>query len=451
VTLTVWGFSDSAGGAASLPGPVIAANEGETLVINLHNDLPGETLALSFSGMDGWQPDLDGVAAGSVATYRLTLNQPGTYLYEAGMTPNGVKQIAMGLYGGLIVRPAGCATCAYAGRSFDTEALVVMSEIDTALHADPAAFRMENFKANYWLLNGKAYPQTLNVGGAPGAKVLVRYANAGTRHHAMNLLGLRQTVWGKDGIAEKYPASVVSEIIWPGQTEDVVVTIPASAPVGVKYALYEGGLLTHNKGQHVQNGGVTPFTGMVTFVEVTSGNAGPNAGPLAANVTVTPQRTTGAGGVTLSATFDDATTGGQNVTAAEWFVDTLGAEGTGTAFTVTSGVTVNVSATIDAATLATWTSSEHLLYVRGRDALGAWGAAGSTVLNLDYVGPDSTGLGVTPAFTNGTVAVSLTGTGDDSAHGSGTVISATYSINGGPRRSPRPRWRPCRRARTRSR
>lgn len=432
VTVDIWGFTDSDGGAVTLPGPVLAANEGETLVINLHNSLPGETVSLSFSGMDNWQPDLVGVPENGTAAYTINLTQPGTYLYEAGMTVNGAKQIGMGLFGGLIVRPAGCPTCAYAGMNFDSEALLVLSEIDTNLHADPVNFRMENFKPNYWLINGKAYPETDAVGGAPGSTVLLRYANAGSSNHAMALLGVRQTVWGKDGAADKYPASVVSEVLWPGQTEDVALALPATAPIGTNYALYEAGMLTHNRGQHVQTGSSTPLGGMLTFVQVTSGNPAANSGPLAKNVTVAPQRTTGASGVTLSATIDDSTTGGGNVTAAEYFVDTLGTAGTGTAFAVTAGATVNVLADIPAGTLATWTSAEHLLYVRGMDDLGAWGPASSTVLNLDYTGPDSIGLSVTPGHTNGTLNVALAGTGDDSGHGNGMVISATYTIDTGP-------------------
>lgn len=432
VTVNIWGFATNSAGPATLPGPILAANEGETLVINLHNSLPGETLSLSFSGMDNWQPDLVGVTTGGMTTYRLNLTQPGTYLYEAGMTPNGVKQIAMGLHGGLIVRPAGCAACAYAGLNFDTEALLVLSEIDTNLHADPANFRMENYKPNYWLINGKAYPQTEAVGGAPGSKVLLRYANAGSHHHPMALLGLRQMLWGKDGIAEKYPVNIVSEVLWPGQTQETMVTIPSAAPIGTNYALYEAGLLTHNRGQHVQNGGLSPLGGMITFVQVTSGNVTPNAGPLAKNVAVVPQRTTGAAGVTLSATIDDSTTGGQNVSAAEYFVDTVGATGAGAPFAVAAGNPVAVSINIPAATLATWTSTEHLLYVRGKDSLGVWGPASSVVLNLDYTGPDSVSLSLSPNHTNGTQNVALAGTADDSTHGNGTVISATYQIDAGP-------------------
>ncbi len=50
-------------------------------------------------------PDTTGVAAGASTIYTFTASSPGTFLYEAGLTPNGQHQVAMGLYGALIVRP----------------------------------------------------------------------------------------------------------------------------------------------------------------------------------------------------------------------------------------------------------------------------------------------------------------------------------------------------------
>ena len=62
-------------------------------------------MSLTFPGQMGVIADLVGVAAGSVVTYTFSSAQPGTFLYEAGLTPNGPRQVAMGLYGGLVVRP----------------------------------------------------------------------------------------------------------------------------------------------------------------------------------------------------------------------------------------------------------------------------------------------------------------------------------------------------------
>ncbi|MBM0240050.1 multicopper oxidase domain-containing protein, partial [Micromonospora sp. ATA32] len=57
------------------------------------------------------------VAPGATRSYTFTAHRPGTYLYEAGHTALGARQVAMGLVGALVVRaprlagdPAGTAT-----------------------------------------------------------------------------------------------------------------------------------------------------------------------------------------------------------------------------------------------------------------------------------------------------------------------------------------------------
>ena len=62
-------------------------------------------------------PDQTGVAAGGGTTsYTFTAGAPGTYLYEAGLIPGSQYQVAMGLYGALVVRPAGLPDQAYRRR-----------------------------------------------------------------------------------------------------------------------------------------------------------------------------------------------------------------------------------------------------------------------------------------------------------------------------------------------
>ena len=128
-----------------------------------------EATALLFQGQ-AMVPDPTGVAAGGgTKTYTFTATNPGTFLYEAGLLPNAQHQVAMGLYGALIVRPADGAGQAYAdaATAFDDEALLVLSEIDPALNASPIRpFDMRNFAPKYFLINGKAYPDTDPIASA---------------------------------------------------------------------------------------------------------------------------------------------------------------------------------------------------------------------------------------------------------------------------------------------
>ena len=102
-TVPIWGYADLATGAATLPGPAIIANQGETLQVILHNNL-GETTGLFFLGQD-MPPDLVGVPQAAALPTPFSASQPGTFMYEAALLPNSQHQVALGMYGALIVRP----------------------------------------------------------------------------------------------------------------------------------------------------------------------------------------------------------------------------------------------------------------------------------------------------------------------------------------------------------
>ena len=76
-------------------------------------------------------------------------------------------------------------------------------------------------------------------------------------------------------------------------------------------------------------------------------------------------------------------------------------------------------------------SGNHTIYVHGQDSAGNWGPTNFAVLNLDKIGPASSGLTLTPSRTNGTVNVVLHATGNDSASGGSAIASAQYQIDGG--------------------
>ena len=102
---------------------------------------------------------------GGTASYRF-LSAPGTYLYQSPSA--GGRQIAMGLYGALIVR-SGTPNQAYddASTAYDSEAVLVLSALDPALNADPGGFSM---------LEGSSEVR-FPVRGKLGAVAFVDYGN----------------------------------------------------------------------------------------------------------------------------------------------------------------------------------------------------------------------------------------------------------------------------------
>jgi hypothetical protein len=102
---------------------------------------------------------------------------------------------------------------------------------------------------------------------------------------------------------------------------------------------------------------------------------------------------------------------------------------TGSFDTATS---IPVSGTIDTTELASLSSGNHTIFVRGQDANGNWGSFLSTSLTLDKTGPATTGLSLNPNPSTGTEPVDLTATGDDTATGGSNVTAAEYWVDTDP-------------------
>jgi len=117
------------------------------------------------------------------------------------------------------------------------------------------------------------------------------------------------------------------------------------------------------------------------------------AGPAALNVGAAA----GVGpSVTLNATIDDTATGNSPIAGAEYFIDTLGASGTGVAMSPSDGTfnssVEGVSATVD---VSGQPAGNHTLYVLGRDMSGNWGAAGSVVIAVTTGGGSTVQASIT--------------------------------------------------------
>jgi FtsP/CotA-like multicopper oxidase with cupredoxin domain len=269
-TAFMWGYS-SCFDDFQHPGPVLCVNEGDTVTVILHNSLP-EASSVSFPGQhdvlaDGKpaQPQVNGggtvtsltdvaAADGGTVTYSFVASNPGSYLYESGTDPE--KQVRMGLFGALIVRPAMGADFAYnrADSKFnpDEEFMVLLSEIDPYQHQkveQGLSFNMNNYHPRYWLVNGRGFPDSIADNGASwlptqpyGALAQVnpydptdhplpgvaRYLNVGTEDYPFHPHGNNGLVIGRDGRPLEGPAGQDLSFekfainIGPGQTWDVI-------------------------------------------------------------------------------------------------------------------------------------------------------------------------------------------------------------------------------------
>jgi FtsP/CotA-like multicopper oxidase with cupredoxin domain len=239
-TIPIWGFAlkgvaaDCSDVAATLPGPALNVTQGDIVTLAVTNALPGSrTISIESPGIAFAAGPLD-AAPGATVSATFTAGAEGTYLYES--SGDAGRQEAMGLYGALVVHSA-TAGQAY-GNAFDIEKVVVLSEIDANLNANPDSFDMTGWDPTYWLLNGKASPDTAPITAAAGQRVLLRYANAGIDNNTMTLLGVHERLIARDAYPLSNPFSVVTETFASGQTSDAVVTVPASASPGAAFPLY---------------------------------------------------------------------------------------------------------------------------------------------------------------------------------------------------------------------
>jgi len=109
-------------------------------------------------------------------------------------------------------------------------------------------------------------------------------------------------------------------------------------------------------------------------------------GPVTSGVVADPNPTNGATSVALTADVNETTTGNSNIAEAEYFVDTVGADGSGIPMGASDGafdsLTEEVTASID---VSGWAIDKYTLYVHGKDTVGNWGATESVVLDVTEV------------------------------------------------------------------
>lgn len=232
-----WGFAKYATAPAQLPGPNMIVTQGIPVTINLYNTLP-EPVSISFPGqsgvMVGGQPVQPQYIAGQLASfvnyapyngsvsYTFTPTHPGTFVYESATYPH--KQVQMGLYGGLVVRPGDfdptnnkTAYGVGTDTEFDREYLLITGEIDPELHRaveEGKPYKVSKYHPRYWTLNGRCAPDTMFMDNVPylpnqpygamimaqpGERVLMRYIGAGVDNHPLHPHGNHTRIVGMDG------------------------------------------------------------------------------------------------------------------------------------------------------------------------------------------------------------------------------------------------------------
>ncbi len=225
-SILVWGYGlDTSPYGMQYPGPTLIVNQGDTVTINLTNDL-AVPVSMMFPGQEG--VTATGGTAGlitqestgpaDIVTYTFTANNAGTYYYQSAT--NIELQTEMGLFGAIVVRPP-VAKQAYnhADTAYDHEYLFLLSEMDPRVH-DLVDFGLIDTIDNtdywpvYWFVNGRNGPDTLAGANipwmpnqpldalarvTPGKKALMRVINMSRDMHPFHTHGNNYVMIARDG------------------------------------------------------------------------------------------------------------------------------------------------------------------------------------------------------------------------------------------------------------
>lgn len=315
-------YVDDLKGKAQIPAPILAFNQNTPVYLRMTNigliqrpDLD-DSHTVHWHGFPNAISFFDGEPNASIAVpvartfeYFYRPIREGTYLYHCHF--EDTEHITMGMTSVVLVRPAGGANYAYndptsnadptlrtpdPSTQFDREFVMFLTDMDTTEHdhlRDVQENDFSDFHANYFLLNGRAYPDTLLPNGDAslpeqpvssvvncnaGERVLLRFASLSFNVHAIQVPGIPLRVIGKDarllrgrnGEDQSYFTHTIH--IGAGETTDAIFTAPnVSSPTTYRLA-------SRNFNQ-LSNGGGTDAGGMLTEIRVNpAGTLGPQVG-----------------------------------------------------------------------------------------------------------------------------------------------------------------------------
>jgi FtsP/CotA-like multicopper oxidase with cupredoxin domain len=257
--VTYWVFCDGGmgggggGGGCSIAGPTLELGVGQQANVTLNmmmapqENPPYHGHTIHWHGLDVAQSE-DGVPETGAAVlgdnYRFTVDSRyvGSHMYHCHV--HTVKHLEMGMYAPFVVKAVDGAgnflnVINSGGPSYDYEWNLMYSSVDPAYHTavgDSTVFA--DYNPKYFLINGnegrsKTAPAS-TLTAAPGAKVAIRLMgvqSVNTSFEIKNASGssVSFTQHNFDGYKLPSPRTLTKLDLSPGQTADVMVTLPSSS------------------------------------------------------------------------------------------------------------------------------------------------------------------------------------------------------------------------------
>jgi FtsP/CotA-like multicopper oxidase with cupredoxin domain len=204
----------------TVPGPTIRVTEGDTVEVEVRNELD-EPTSIHWHGLhvpndqDGVSGvTQDAIAPGETYTYRFVAPHAGTFMYHAH-GPGSREQIDSGLYAPFIIDPQGADPIA-------ADAEYILAIGNWMAGDQMAGMEAMSMEYNYFTINGKSFPATESIDVNEGELVRLRFLNPSQTIHPMHLHGTDMALFAKDGESLPSVQRLNTLSIDPGETYDVV-------------------------------------------------------------------------------------------------------------------------------------------------------------------------------------------------------------------------------------
>ncbi len=319
-------------GQAQISAPLLYVDEGTAVKMTLTNaglqirpDLV-DSHSIHWHGFRNAIPLFDGVPEMSIAvpigrnfTYYYEPTDPGTYMYHCHF--EDVEHVHMGMTGVIFVRPAqnagvpaknipagkyayndGVLPTDPKSTAYDRDYVLFLSEVWSEAHFNDAHIQptdWSNFHSDFFLINGRCYPDTVAPGTDPanpgagdnaglqyqpisslvkanaGDKVLMRFVSLGYTQSSMTAPGLDLRVIAKDAVLMKGRDSTPTDYttntvyIGPGEATDVIFTAPDhSGNLGTSGKGYDTYLIYNRNFATAASGSAAGYSGQMTEVRI---------------------------------------------------------------------------------------------------------------------------------------------------------------------------------------
>lgn len=300
-------------GKVQNPAPIIGIEQFGDLYLTMSNlgfvmrpDLD-DSHTVHWHGFPNQTAIFDGVPEASISVppgrsfpYFYRARREGTFMYHCHF--EDTEHVQMGMDGIIFVRPfqnsGDLPAFPVAGKyayndgdgstAYDREFALLLNEIWATPHDNLVSIQetvWSDYDPNYWVINGRAYPDTVKLNGDPsvpeqpisslmqvnaGDRVLMRLVNLGFDQHAMELPGISMKVVGEDATLLRGPGgadlsyATNAVYIGPGEARDVLFTAPAKTGSGA----FDRYMLRNRNYQTLTNDGAAGLGGMATEVHV---------------------------------------------------------------------------------------------------------------------------------------------------------------------------------------